>query len=217
MYFFTIIFNLFYYGFRDLLKGERWKFCRHDLGVWKVNLCEDCGKEACLFTAKTFVPYMLRWIVQTPFGGVRLHKICASDRERHLHDHPFDFVTFRLWNDSKTGLGGGYNEQVLALVNTVEFRDGQKTYPFGINTVSEYHPFWSVGFRRAEDLHRLTLTEEKGEIGKREIAQWTLLFHGPKIRDWGFQTEGGWVQWEKYERVHELFEVNNPKQQEKKS
>jgi hypothetical protein len=210
MYFFTFVFNMFYYGFRDLLKRERWKLRRHDLGRWDITLCDSCHYEDCWCTRKTFVPYMLRWIIQTPFGGVRLQKITASDRERYLHDHPFDFITFRLWNDSRTGLGGGYFEERPDVVQIMENRGGQTTYPFGMNIRAKYHPSWSMGFRRATDLHRLNLMWEENEMGRREIPQWTLFFHGPNLRDWGFQTEEGWVQWEVYEKAHGLYEANNP-------
>lgn len=202
MYFFTFVFNVFFYGFRDLFKRERWKLRRHDLGSYKVITCDNCKKDTCSFTERTFVPYMLRWIIQTPFGGVRLQKICASDKERHLHDHPFDFVTFRLW-------GGGYFEERPDL-NT--FVDIKGWVAFGMKVVRRYHKPWSVLFRRATDLHRLQLPKifVASTGPEPERAQWTLFFHGPNLRDWGFQTETGWEQWEYYEKSRGLYEANNP-------
>jgi hypothetical protein len=200
MYFFTFIFNVLYYGFRDLFKRERWKFRKHHLGKFEIR------HKYGMFHEKVFVPYMLRWIIQTPFGGVRLQKICASDRERHLHDHPFDFVTFRLWSDAGK-MGGGYVEETPL---SWPFKDREEWTKAGMETVKKHYPTWSVGFRRATDLHRLHLLWLEVISGKREIAQWTLFCHGPNLRDWGFQTESGWVQWEVYEKAHGLYEANNP-------
>lgn len=197
MYFFTFIFNIFYYGFRDLFKRERWKLRRHDLGSYKVTLC-GCGNNPCWNDTKTFVPYMLRWIIQTPFGGVRLQKITASDRERHLHDHPFDFMTIRLW-------GRGYYEKRPAFSLPTWVASGMPV-------VTKYHEPWSVLFRRATDLHRLELPKifVTSTGPEPEAPQWTLFIHGPNLREWGFQTETGWKQWEQYEKEHGIYEANNP-------
>ena len=49
-----------------------------------------------------------------------------------------------------------------------------------------------VIWRRAEQLHRLVLRrDENGNI----ITSWSLFLMGPKVRDWGFQCEKGWVPW----------------------
>ena len=44
--------------------------------------------------------------------------------------------------------------------------------------------------RKAEDLHYLKL------IGK---SAWTILFTGPFRREWGFQTEDGWIRASEYD------------------
>lgn len=42
-------------------------------------------------------PYLIRWIlVQTPWFSIYVHKMCRSDYERALHDHPWSFVSFVL-------------------------------------------------------------------------------------------------------------------------
>lgn len=104
--------------------------------------------------------------------------------ERHLYDHPFDFITFRLW-------GNGYYEETPDYRNEVT---PENWVEMGMPTKTVYYPAFSIGFRRATALHRLTLKDEK--------PQWTLFFHGPNLRDWGFQTETEWLQWEKYEKAH---------------
>ena len=51
-----------------------------------------------------------------------------------------------------------------------------------------YHKQWSLVHKRAADLHRIILYK----------PVWTLVFTGPKVRHWGYQTEAGWVPWREY-------------------
>lgn len=74
------------------------------------------------------------------------------------------------WDYVTLLLRGGYTEVTP---------DGQRFYGAG-----------SVLARRAEALHRLIVPE--GE------TCWTLFMTGPKIREWGFQTEFGWMHWKDY-------------------
>ena len=41
-------------------------------------------------------PYLIRWLVGTPAGSVRLHHWISSDDLRHFHDHPTWFFTLVL-------------------------------------------------------------------------------------------------------------------------
>lgn len=47
--------------------------------------------------------YMHRWILLTPWGCLRIHRILRADAGRDHHDHPFDFSSLILW--------GGYVEE----------------------------------------------------------------------------------------------------------
>lgn len=75
--------------------------------------------------------YMHRWTLATRFGSVRFHHILRSDADRHLHDHPFSFITFLLSN--------GYVEH--------------------LQDRPRWRPRFSVLWRPAEMLHRLELIE----------------------------------------------------------
>lgn len=74
--------------------------------------------------------YMQRWILQTRWGTLRLHRILRSDNAEALHDHPWDFWSLLL--------SGGYLEVTPA---------GER-----------WCPRFSLVRRQAEDLHRLVLT-----------------------------------------------------------
>lgn len=58
------------------------------------------------------------------------------------------------------------------------------------NYRSRFCPRWSMIFHWAEDAHRLELP-----TGART---WTLVFVGPKRREWGFYAAEGWVMWRTY-------------------
>ena len=65
-------------GFNSLLRDKKWKYTpRTALGV---PGCE----------------YVIRWMVETPLGSVRLHHWLAPDDDRAPHDHPWSFTTFVL-------------------------------------------------------------------------------------------------------------------------
>jgi hypothetical protein len=62
----------------------------------------DPNSKRFAFFASHIGDYMHRWIFKHPWGTVRLHHILRSDDDRHLHDHPFNFVSLLLT--------GGYTE-----------------------------------------------------------------------------------------------------------
>lgn len=112
--------------------------------------------------------YMHRWIFRHPWGTVRVHHILRSDADRHLHDHPFDFTSILLTH--------GYEETRFYDPKVLESKVGR------------WWPRWSIVRKRAEDAHLLRL----------DRPVWTLVFSGPKRREWGFHTERGWVHHRDY-------------------
>lgn len=109
----------------------------------------------------------------------RVHTIFESDRDRALHDHPFDYLTFIL--------KGGYWEitKQPTRKRSVLFSSSPLRY------MTWYGP-GSVLFRRAESAHRLI-------VGGQPAVTWFII--GPRRRQWGFHTEnGGWVYWKDFDR-----------------
>lgn len=116
--------------------------------------------------------YMRRWFFWCPWFGVRVHHILRSDPDRHMHDHPWDFMSLLLT--------GGYTEVVP--------RYSESPSAHCPNPRKIHHPRWSVLRHKAEDLHRLVLDK----------PVWTLVFTGHKRKSWGFATERGMVPWRQY-------------------
>lgn len=120
--------------------------------------------------------YMLRyWIfLKRRKDGIqiRLHNILTSDHDRHLHDHPWWYITIIL--------SGGY-------IEVTEIPDKN----FGIVYKRKWYGTGSILFRKATHLHRLIVPDG--------TPTWTLFICGPKSRDWGFITADGWIKWDVYE------------------
>lgn len=79
------------------------------------------------------------------------------------------------WTFASLILRGGYDELLRA----------------GDGTVRKVRRGWlSWGLRRAEQMHRIARLHRP--------VTWTLVLTGRRRRDWGFRTDSGWVQWERY-------------------
>lgn len=127
--------------------------------------------------------YMGRWWLVNPGNsklhrGARVHHLLRSDKDRHLHNHPFWFVSIIL--------RGGYFEITPRDQNQHPSLDGEL-----------YERRWygpgSIRLRRASDRHKLELPAGR--------TAWTLFIQGKKTREWGFFTPTGFVHWRKYEQI----------------
>ena len=121
--------------------------------------------------------YMKRyWLLRTPWFSMRVHNICRADRDRHLHDHPWAFVSVIL--------AGGYLEARPKTTTPAFSLVGRET------VISSSHYAGDIVFRRAADRHKIVDV----------LANtWTLVFLGPVTKPWGFYTPDGFIDSEEYE------------------
>jgi hypothetical protein len=112
---------------------------------------------------------------------IYLHHIIRSDYDRACHDHPWGFTSLILW--------GGYLEHQEMACEP----DGDGGY---FNWTTRRRP-GTIIRHKATDLHRLELTK----------PAWTLVFTGPREREWGFRTtDKGWIPWkELYQYVRDMM------------
>jgi hypothetical protein len=54
-----------------------------------VRWAEHLGLPTC--------PYVIRWMIETPLGSLRVHHWLGPDDDRAFHDHPWWFLTFVVW------------------------------------------------------------------------------------------------------------------------
>lgn len=88
-----------------------------------------------------------------------LHRFLDSDSDRGIHDHPWDSKSFILL--------GGYNERRLINDSGSEKVIIRDVKPLTFNTI------------RKDDFHQIIL--------KKKVPAWTLFYHGPRVKHWGFQ------------------------------
>ena len=119
--------------------------------------------------------YLVRYVLlKTPWFALYLHNILLSDEDRHCHDHPYDFWSFVF--------RGQYRETTQRSVNVAGI--------FDIRTENRrVYKAPALNIKQAETLHRLDL--HHGPV-------WSLVWCGRRRRDWGFQTEQGWVDHASY-------------------
>ena len=112
--------------------------------------------------------YLRRWNLHLGRFSIKLHHILRNDHDRCEHDHPWNFIRIILW--------GGYVEEV----------NGKK------RTCKPWRPWapWRVYPVSGTFKHRVD-TLVKG-------SSWSLILCGPRIRDWGFFTKHGWMDWRKF-------------------
>jgi hypothetical protein len=162
------------------------------------------------------VPYMIRRAINTRFGGVKLHHILRSDDDRDLHDHPWSFLSIVLkggyWEHTPTDcpsrpLDGGPH---LAYENEGDTQNGLIYCRFcGLVrtrwTRKRWHGPGSILWRPAPSIHRLELPAPTRSPfnAPEDNTAWTLVFTGPKRREWGFHTICGFIPWFKYTAAKE--------------
>jgi hypothetical protein len=125
-------------------------------------------------------PYLRRhWLLpRNPFFNVYVHEFLRSDDDRALHDHPWLFNASWL-------LQGYYFEHsangcALRLAGDVKFRWGPAP-------------------------HRIELLGSRAQAGEvvtepwhHALPCWTLFITGPRVREWGFLCQQGWVHWKRF-------------------
>lgn len=132
------------------------------------------------FGAQHLGSYMLRWLVRTPWGTLRVHHIQESDAGRDFHDHPWNFTSLILKGGYIEHRPGCFCQQVLGKTVAIPGWGPCKSY---------LAP--AVVRRRATDLHRLELLDGPAT---------TLVLSSAYVRSWGFLTPSGWVGYREYHR-----------------
>jgi hypothetical protein len=122
-------------------------------------------------------------IVQTPWFGVYLHRMDGPDPGRHLHDHPWPFVSIVL--------RGGYREwrfdtRVAAVAALVA-----REYPKAAPGYDSHRRQWSIARMRPDECHSIYSLDRS--------PTWTLMFVGRRFRNWGFYTPDGWMPHGRYD------------------
>lgn len=127
------------------------------------------------------VPLLIRWsLFECSWFAIKIHKLMTSDHAC-LHDHPWASLGFLI--------SGGYVEYVPKHDYVSVIRDHEHGNQVIIEEKSRVRSRFSLIYRPANFTHRLEIHE----------PVWTLFITFKKVRQWGFFTKSGWVEFFKYE------------------
>lgn len=148
-------------------------------------------------------PYMGRWWLFNPYPpksdgegrrwtwlpSVRIHHIMRADRERHLHDHP--------WNARTIVLRGWYEEERPSAATRIDELLDVLRFGYDVDAKQHRHDFHRArgytGRLLFGQYHRISAVSEGGV--------WTMFWTWRKRGTWGFDVDGVKVPWREY--LHE--------------
>lgn len=117
-------------------------------------------------------------IIKTPFFGVYLHDLNLPDTDRDPHDHPWTFWSFVL--------SGGYEEIVF---EDLQYLPGLRSPLCAERIYNRRWLKWSWHRMNTNAAHKILSVQPKTK---------TLVFTGPRVREWGFWTQDRWIPWKPY-------------------
>lgn len=130
--------------------------------------------------------YMARWwLFQTRWLSARVHHIASADYDRHMHDHPFSFLSILL--------DGWYVEHRPLTIDPCFGARGIESVRVTVRKTG------SVAYRSTSDRHLIAQVPVGGV--------WTLVFLSSRRQWWGFYTPEGKVHWKDYCSVHAAGEA----------
>jgi hypothetical protein len=148
--------------------GSRWAILR------RVKVYETGNPDHLLITRFR--------IITTPWFGVMVHALETPDETRHLHNHPWPFVTMIL--------RGGY-DQLWA----PSLEDAAKAVATGASPITKRMRAGSIGRMNRHQFHAIATLHRR--------PTWTLFMTGPRGGAWGFATADGFVDHDEY-RLEEV-------------
>ena len=134
-------------------------------------------------------PYLLRWwlIPRNPVLNVYLHCFLRDDDDRALHDHP--------WAWASVLLKGAYVEHTID-AGGIHRRQVRQAPSIKISGPKRAHRVELLSGKVYAVLGDEVLLDDYNP--SRRVPCWTLFITGPRMREWGFHCERGWVPWKKF-------------------
>jgi len=157
--------------------------------MYRYWLIPDIEEKPGCYVAKWWKNPLV-WVCQKFGIAVRIHRIVSPDDTRHMHDHPWWFISIVL--------RGFYVERVpmfkrhLPSIARVMEDDGA--------TIRRPEPYKQVIRKRGSIIFKKP--SERHAISNISIGGvYTLFITGPWTQKWGFYTPEGKVPWDQYEQT----------------
>lgn len=109
-----------------------------------------------------------RYLTRLRLGRLCLHVFWRGDEDPECHDHPWDYWTFPF----------------RSYVESVRISPWQECH--------QIVRAWEWSFRPAEHAHRIIRPVKGG------FPLITVVWTGPRKRDWGFWRDQEWVYWRRF-------------------
>jgi len=155
-------------GLKSYARAVYWLFGKLPFG-YSHDLVMESGAE-----------YLERRIIWCGWFTLRYHVFLKGDQDRHMHDHPWWFITFPL---------DDYYEYVdPAFLKRNAFRG----FKPGMARTKQLVRKWRFHFRPATYRH-IVLDPPEGKPVR------TLVIAGGRSRSWGFWVDGEFVYYREYE------------------
>ena len=135
--------------------------------------------------------YLTRWtLMATRYGSLYLHKFHRSDGLEQ-HDHPWPFWSVVLWPGYRevTPSGSQRRWPLLPAFRPATYRHRVQLLLYACpkcGGAGTDFLTWDRVCRRCQGRCRL------------ERSCWTIVWTGPRVREWGFFTRSGWQNWREY-------------------
>ena len=152
---------------------------------WEFIYGQD-GEHRTLYLLRVPLTPGTRW------GGMYLHVFMRGDVDPDCHDHPWYFWTFPLVS---------YLEEVM-LKGGVKVGELRVTKIRNVKCFRWHHRPGAFAHRILGRTQKFMATDTRGQsipmvkpVPGRIV---TLVWHGPKRREWGFWVQDRWVPWRQY-------------------
>lgn len=130
--------------------------------------------------SKEGVLHFRRWrLISTKYFSVYIHEIFKADEDKHLHDHPWNYISITL-----TGKFGEFSRESIDPLS------------LKYNILSSS----SIVTRKATTFHKIQI------LLSNKVT--TLFITGKKHRDWGYVVNNKWIQHEEYRKLKNSGTLN---------
>lgn len=125
--------------------------------------------------SKTGILHFIRWnIFSSKYFNIYLHKITQADLDKHLHNHPWNFISWLIY--------GSYTEKLLGEFDEIIIQK-RKLFSIIYRNKKQFHKILKLN---SPIVYTIVFTGKKNE---------------PNDFDWGYEVNGHFINRVKYRKM----------------